>query len=128
MSIIRTKEQIKELKDITKNFTEKDVQNIEQILKKEENKRDKGTPIYDSLLKRKNMGEQLNFNDISRDELEQLWRYESMSDNIIANLFKVGKSKVTYKRNKLGITMGHSYYVGILQKYIKGELKDIEEI
>lgn len=107
------KEQMETIKELTKDFTKENLDKFEKALI-EEDKKKQGTILYDKLLKDKENGIKLDFDKISKEDLEQLWRYEYMSDTIIANLFDITKSKVTYKRRKFGITCGFNYMVKIL--------------
>lgn len=57
--------------------------------------------LYKQLVERKNKGEKLVWNDITREELEEL--FEKRSDNMIAELYGVTKSQVRTKREKWDI-------------------------
>lgn len=57
--------------------------------------------LYEELIKRKNKGEKLIWDNITREELEEL--FEKRSDNVIAELYGVTKSQVKYKREKWNI-------------------------
>lgn len=58
--------------------------------------------LYEELIEtRKNRGEKLEWNNISKEELEEL--FENCSDNMIAELYEVSKSQVTLKREKWDI-------------------------
>lgn len=57
--------------------------------------------LYQELVERKNKGEKLEWNDITKEELEEL--FEKNSDNMIADLYGVSKSQVKYKREKWDI-------------------------
>jgi len=65
-------------------------------------------------LKQKNLRGNLNFDEITAEDLRQLYIDEEMTDGMIADLFDVKKSKVTYKRRKLGITIRNA----ILDEYL----------
>ena len=52
--------------------------------------------LYDELLKQKNEGKKLDWNSITKEELENL--FEKHSDGIIAELYDINKSQVTNKR------------------------------
>ena len=56
--------------------------------------------LYEELRKRKESGEKLDWNKISKDELKELFD-ENIPDSMIAELYEISKSKVTYKRNSL---------------------------
>lgn len=59
--------------------------------------------LYENLKTRKKNGEILDFNVITYDELSQLFVAENISDNEIAELYNIKKSKVKYKRSKMEI-------------------------
>lgn len=59
--------------------------------------------LYEELVKRKNNGEKLDWNSITREELEEL--FEKRSDSIIAELYGINKSQVTAKRKKWNIKL-----------------------
>jgi hypothetical protein len=61
--------------------------------------------LYEKLIDRKKSGEKLKIEDLSEKEFKQLYIDEKMSDSILAELFDEKKSKITYRRKKLGITM-----------------------
>lgn len=63
--------------------------------------------LYNKLVERKKSGEKLNWNDITKEELNQLWE-EYAIDNMIADLYDVTKSQVAYKRRKWGISIKNS--------------------
>jgi hypothetical protein len=70
----------------------------EEYLKKEK-------PYYYKLLKLKEEGEILSFENISFDGLKTLWWYETLTDKCIAELFDLDTHRtVTYKRDKWNIT------------------------
>lgn len=57
--------------------------------------------LYEKLVKRKNNGEILNWNLITKNELEEL--FSKYSDNAIAELYEVNAYEVKKKRNKWNI-------------------------
>lgn len=59
--------------------------------------------LYEKLVERKNKGECLEWDKITREELDEL--FEKRSDSVIAELYGVSKSKVTAKRNKWDIKL-----------------------
>lgn len=59
--------------------------------------------LYQKLMERKNKGERLEWNDITKEELEEL--FEKNTDNMIADLYDVSKSQVKSKRDKWDIKM-----------------------
>lgn len=64
--------------------------------------------LYDQFLKRKQEGELLHLEELSSNDLEILFIEESKSDAMIALLFGVNSSKITYLRRKYGITLRNS--------------------
>lgn len=61
--------------------------------------------LYEELIERKNDGEVLKVEDLSAEELTKLYIEEEKTDRILADLFDVKQSKITYRRRKLGITL-----------------------
>lgn len=57
--------------------------------------------LYQELVERKNKGEKLEWNNITKEELEEL--FEKHTDNMIADLYDVSKSQVKNKREKWDI-------------------------
>ena len=57
--------------------------------------------LYNKLLEKKNKGEKLEWDNITKEELEKL--FEEVTDNMIAELYEVKKSQVQTKRNKWNI-------------------------
>lgn len=66
------------------------------------------------------IGMKLSWKDITQEELQRLYYDENLSDNEIANLFEVTKSKVTYKRKKFGISLKNKLYQELVEQ--NGEL------
>ncbi|MYL58643.1 hypothetical protein GLW20_14145 [Virgibacillus halodenitrificans] len=64
--------------------------------------------LYEHFLKRKQKGELLHLEELSSNDLEILFIEESKSDAMIASLFGVKSSKITYLRRKYGITIRNS--------------------
>lgn len=62
--------------------------------------------LYEKLLKQKNEGKKLDWNSISKEELENL--FAEHSDSIIAELYDITKSQVTNKRRKWDIKLYNS--------------------
>lgn len=60
--------------------------------------------LYEKLIERKNNGELLKIEDLSAEELSQLYIDERKTDRILAELFDIKPSIITYRRKKLGIT------------------------
>jgi len=63
---------------------------------------------------------QLSWNDIDEEELRRLYYDEGLSDNQIAELFKITRGKVAYKRKKFGISIRNQIYEEFIQQ--QGEL------
>lgn len=59
--------------------------------------------LYKKLVERKNKGEKLLWDEITREELEEL--FENNTDNMIAELYGVTKSQVKNKREKWDIKL-----------------------
>jgi predicted DNA-binding protein YlxM (UPF0122 family) len=71
--------------------------------------------LYDDLAMRKQAGEILKLESLTENDFEQLYFQEEMSDNEIADLFSVKKSKVAYRRKKLGVTLHNHAIHMVLQ-------------
>lgn len=59
--------------------------------------------LYENFVNRKNNGEILDINKLSRNELKQLWYYEIIFDKEIAQLFNTTEYKVKKKRNEMNL-------------------------
>lgn len=59
--------------------------------------------LYQELVERKNKGKKLEWNNITKEELEEL--FEKHTDNMIADLYDVSKSQVKSKREKWDIKL-----------------------
>ena len=59
--------------------------------------------LYQKLVERKNKGEKLEWNNITKEELEEL--FEKNTDSMIADLYGVSKSQVKSKRGKWDIKL-----------------------
>lgn len=70
--------------------------------------------LYEHFLKRKQEGDMLPLEELSSNDLETLFIDESKSDAMIASLFGVKSSKITYLRHKYGITIRNSLIKGLL--------------
>lgn len=75
--------------------------------------------LYEELLKQKNEGKKLDWNSITKEELENL--FEEHSDSIIAELYDITKSQVTNKRKKLNIKQ----YNYIFKNFLKDNANNI---
>lgn len=58
----------------------------------------------------------LSWNEITEEELKHLYYDENLSDRQIADLFRVSKSKVAYKRGKMGISLRNKVYQEFVQQ------------
>lgn len=65
-----------------------------------------------------------SWNDITDEDLKRLYYDKNLSDREIADLFGVTKSKVAYKRNKLGITLKNKTY----QEFVEQNRELFEEL
>ncbi|GAA0345535.1 hypothetical protein GCM10008967_39980 [Bacillus carboniphilus] len=61
--------------------------------------------LFEVLTKKKDNGEELKIEELSSDDLRKLYIEENKTDFMIADLFNVKKSKVTYLRRKMGISI-----------------------
>ena len=61
--------------------------------------------LYDQLKSRKENGEQLDFKNITYEELYKLWHTESKSDAMIGEIYNVTKGAVRNKRDRLNMKM-----------------------
>lgn len=59
--------------------------------------------LYQKLTERKNKGEKLEWNNITKEELEEL--FEESTDSMIADLYEVSQSQVKRKREKWDIKL-----------------------
>lgn len=66
---------------------------------------------YEELVKMKNEGMQMDWNSITKIQLEKLFVEERISDSLIADLYKVSKNQVRYKRKKWNIAPFSSNYI-----------------
>lgn len=73
--------------------------------------------LFKELNERKNIGEKLEWDDITKEELEELFD-ENISDSMISELYGVSASKVTYKRKKWNINIKNSTQ----KKFFESEL------
>lgn len=120
-------ERVKEFNEMTKNFTDKDwdefnnmLDNIGKSFREEREMEMKynekhSTPLYDKLKNDKMNGVILDFSQLSEEVIEQLWEVEHIPDSLIADLYSVRKSQVTYRRKKFGITCGSGSITNLLK-------------
>jgi len=72
---------------------------------------------YDELLEMKNTGVKLNFDEITKEQLEYLFLDEGIINSDIARLYDVDAEKVRRKRRKFDITIYSSKY--LYNSYVK---------
>ena len=77
--------------------------------------------VYNDYLRRKIAGETLDINDVTPEDLEDMW-YKTC-DGAVANLFDVKKSKVYYIRHKYGITLRNVIYKKCVSEWLNKEIK-----
>jgi len=80
--------------------------------------------LYEELVKRKNTGEMIRVEDLSAEELTQLYIDEEITDRILAELFNVKQSKITYRRRKLGITLRNAF----INELLLGKSEETKEM
>lgn len=59
----------------------------------------------------------LSWGSITEEELKHLYYDKELSDRQIADLYQVSKGKVTYKRNKFGISIRNGIYEEFTQQH-----------
>lgn len=79
--------------------------------------------LYDEFLKRKERGGSISLDELTSDVLKTMFIEEGKSDNLIAELFDVKPSKITYRRRKNGITIRNS----IVDDFINHIPVEVEE-
>ena len=72
--------------------------------------------VYEDLLQRKKDGETISIDELTPELLKHLFIKEHIPDNMIAVLFDVKSSKITYLRRKHGITIRNSIIDDFLNK------------
>lgn len=72
---------------------------------------------YKELEKLKDTGETLDWDLITKEQLENLYINENLPNSYIADLYDVNPNKVTYKRKKWNITINSAKY--IYNNYVK---------
>lgn len=80
--------------------------------------------LYEELCERKANGAILKYENLSAEDLNQLFIDEEKTDEILAELFDVKQSKITYRRRKLGITIRNS----ILDEYLQVKSEKAKEM
>ncbi|QDY83492.1 hypothetical protein FQU75_08730 [Paenibacillus polymyxa] len=64
--------------------------------------------IFKEFEAKKAAGEELSIDDLTQEDLKTMFIDEQISDYMIAQLFDVKESKITYRRRKYGITIRNS--------------------
>ncbi|GGD02297.1 hypothetical protein [Pontibacillus salipaludis] len=59
--------------------------------------------LFEDFQKQKEMGGLKSFDELTKEELKEIFYHELISDSRIAELFDVGKRTVTNRRYKLGL-------------------------
>lgn len=65
---------------------------------------------YEELLTKKESGEQLNWNSITEEQLENLFVNEGILNSKIAELYNVSLKTISTKRSRLGLTIYSAKY------------------
>lgn len=66
---------------------------------------ERDVPYYEKLLEEKGNGTLFPFDEITREQLTELWVREHLPDSMIADLFGVPKSRVTKRRHAFELKM-----------------------
>nr|WP_092072790.1 hypothetical protein [Dendrosporobacter quercicolus]NSL48886.1 hypothetical protein [Dendrosporobacter quercicolus DSM 1736]SDM49930.1 hypothetical protein SAMN04488502_10552 [Dendrosporobacter quercicolus] len=80
--------------------------------------------VYDALLEMKTKGEKLRLEELSPKDLKSMFIDDAITDSMIADLYEVKKTKITYMRKKHGITVRNS----ILEEYLLGKTESTREM
>jgi len=83
---------------------------------------------YEELSKQKEEGKKLDWENISRDQLANLFIVENIPTSLIAELYDVSVNKVRYKREKLDVTQNSTDYYNNLYKKIMKDHPEIEKL
>jgi hypothetical protein len=75
-------------------------------------------PFYEELKLLKENGEELNFEDITYNELKTLWWEENICDSLIGDLYGVSKRTVNNKRKKLSLIQAEMLLKEGIEKFI----------
>lgn len=78
--------------------------------------------VFEDLSHKKKKGEELKIEDLSSDDLRKMYIEENKTDSMIADLFSVKKSKVTYLRRKMGITIRNT----MIDDYLTNQTEAVE--
>lgn len=74
---------------------------------------------YEELCKKKKAGDKLNWDDVSKEQLEELFINECIVNNVIADLYGVDGEKVRSKRRKWDISIYSPKY--LYKRYVQNE-------
>lgn len=74
-------------------------------------------PLYKELRKRKIQGTLPSFSELSDGDLYELYVVEGCLSGEIADLFEVKKTKVDYRRRKIGATLGEEVIYDMLKDF-----------
>ncbi|TGV31417.1 hypothetical protein EN829_032955 [Mesorhizobium sp. M00.F.Ca.ET.186.01.1.1] len=80
--------------------------------------------LYEELIQKKKRGEAISLDTITPDELKQLFIKEEKTDKMLAELFEVSHSKITYKRRKYKITIRNF----ILEELLLGTSEEAKKL
>lgn len=78
--------------------------------------------LFEVLSNKKDNGEELKIEDLSSEDLRKMYIEENKTDFMIADLFNVKKSKVTYMRRKMGITIRNA----MIDDYLTNQSEAVE--
>ncbi|MCM1370726.1 MAG: hypothetical protein NC181_02395 [Clostridium sp.] len=81
---------------------------------------------YEELKKQKEQGKKLSWDDISKEQLEELFINEKILNNMIAELYDINPERVRSKRRKWNITIYSSKY--IYKRYQENENQLFENL
>lgn len=81
---------------------------------------------YQELCHKKEKGKQLNWNDITKEQLEKIFIDENIPNNMIAELYSVSGGKVISKRNRGGIKQNSAKY--LYKRYEENNLETFKSL
>ncbi len=81
---------------------------------------------YEELKKLKENGTKLDWENIEKEQLEELFINEDLPSSFIADLYDVSKSKVNYKRSKWNITVNSAKY--FYKNYVENNKEVFEKL
>lgn len=80
--------------------------------------------LYNKLTRKKEKGIKLNLDDLTPKQLKILFINESKTDRMIAELFDVKRSQISYLRKKHGITLRNS----IIDEFLHSRSKRVDKL